>query len=357
MKPRPPWRSSIETEIRVFVTTPRQVHGAIPALVTYAIWAIGSAWSAALDIAPAVPPTTRPYFLVGCTAFAYLFVALYSRIIARRRLRTFWPIEYAGIVFFAMLPTLITLALFMGLSISDFISLCLRLTVLVSVAESIVGFVLFRLRSRTRELEEHQSSLVDYEEKFLETVISHLHDTVQTRLFGIGIQLNQVRRSLEVQDSETLAGIISEIESIRNSDVRSFSKVVTPQISTFGLARSLEKLFEDHSKEITGSVSVELSPPLSAEEEAFYGLGVYRIAEQALINSLIHGQANKIEVRLYRRRRMLQIQIANDGKPLKGASLVQGHGFAVIDGWASKLNGTWSISNQDKRVTLDFSFR
>lgn len=357
MKFRSPWQINLANEIRLFATSPRQMYAQIPALITYAIWAIGSVWSGVLDITPVVPASIRTLLLVGSTLFAYLFVLLWSKIILRRRNLFMWPFEYYGVIFIAMLPTLLALATYLDMSTIDFVSLCLRLVFLVSVAESIVGFLAFRIIKRSKELEEHQRALVDYEEKFLSTVNDHLHDTVQTRLFGIGIQLNQIRENLAHQDSEKIASIISEIEAIRKSDVRDFGTEFTPQISTFGLVPTLAKLFEANSKEILGRVQDDLKQPLTPQEVAFFGLGIYRITEQVLINSLIHGQATQITLRIYRSKDKLKLQISNNGKALKKGQLVQGHGFAVIDGWVSKLNGTWSIANKDNLVTLDVTFR
>lgn len=356
MKSRP-WQVNLANEIRIFATSPRKMYAQIPALVNYAVWAIGSVWSRVLDITPVVPSPVRTLLLVLSTVFAYLFVFFWSKIIIGRKNLFFWPFEYFGVVFIAMLPTLLALGTYLGLSTADFTFLCLRLVFMVSVAESIIGFLAFRITKRSQELEDHQRALVDYEEKFLASVHDHLHDNVQTKLFGIGLQLNQIREQFPENESEKLTDIILEIESIRKTDVRDFGTEFTPQISTFGLAPSLTKLFMAHSKEMAGSVLDELSPPLTADEEAKYGLGVYRIAEQALINSLVHGRATQIELRIYRSKGNLNLQITNNGTALKNGQLSQGHGFAVIDGWVSKLNGSWSISNKDKLVSLDLSFR
>lgn len=352
-----PWVVSLAKEIRLFSAASRPVYGAIPALINYSIWAIGGVWSKALDISPVVPYPSRPFFIIGTTAFAYLFVFFWSKSLSRRSKSFLWPFEYFAIVLTAMLPTLVTLGSYLDVSALGFAEMCLRLILLVSVAESIVGFLVFRVNKRAKELAVHQVSLVDYEEKFLSTVYDHLHDTIQTRLFGIGVQLNQMRSNLAKSDSEKLSLIITEIESIRKADVRDFGTEFTPQISTFGLIPSLEKLFESNSKSISVRIQADLRAPLTAEEEDIYGLGIYRITEQALINSMIHGQAKNLDVRIFRRKEKLNLQISNDGEALKKGQLAQGHGFAVIDGWVSKLNGTWSISNQDKAVMLDLAFR
>lgn len=357
MKLSSPWQVNLVSEIKLFATSPRNMYAAIPSLITYAIWAIGSVWSDALNITPVVPASMRAFFVVGCTAFAYLFVFLWSKVILRRKRLIFWPFEYYGVLLIAMLPTLVTLGSYLELSAFEFISLCLRLIFLVSIAESIVGFLVFKVSKRSQELEDHQRALVDYEEKFLATVYDHLHDTIQTRLFGIGIQLNQIRVNTAENEAEKLSLIIAEIESIRKSDVRDFGTEFTPQIETYGLASSLAKLFETHSKDIAGTVEDQLSQPLSTEEESTFGLGIYRIVEQALINSLIHGQATRMNLRIARSKGKLRLQLTNNGKPLTRGELLQGHGFAVIDGWVSKLNGTWSISNRNQLVSLDISFK
>lgn len=348
---------SVLNEFRGFSSNSRPVYAAIPALINYSIWAIGGAWSIALNTEPVVPSEARPIFLIGTTFFSYLLVFLWSKSRLRKTNSSAWYLEYFAIVMMAMTPTLVTLATYLHMAAVDFIGMCLRLILLVSVAESIVGFLVFRVNMRTKELEEHQISLVEYEEKFLSSVHNHFHDNVQTKLFGIGIQLNQIRMNLEKNDSEHLSSIISEIESIRKSEVRKFGSEFTPEIFAQGLIPSIVKRFASSSSTLVFKLHDDLKKPLSSAEEELYGLGIYRITEQAVINSIIHGQATRVDLRIYRRLSKLHVEITNDGKSLKKGKLSQGHGFAVIDGWVSKLNGTWTISNVRNLVSLRLSFK
>jgi glucose-6-phosphate-specific signal transduction histidine kinase len=227
---------------------------------------------------------------------------------------------------------------------------------LIAVTESIVAFLIFQIQLRSSELEQHQISLVTYEEKFRTSIFNHLHDKVQSRLFSVGIQLNQIKSDLDSETAEKVEEIVAQLEEIRILNVRKSSIEIVPPISPVGLFPSILSLLKSHKPVLDGKFLSQLKTPLSDSEEDRFGIGIYRIIEQALINSLIHGKATEIEVKISEDKSDLLLEITNNGKLLDTAQISQGHGFAVIDGWVSKLKGDWTISNRKEQVCLQVRF-
>jgi glucose-6-phosphate-specific signal transduction histidine kinase len=206
-------------------------------------------------------------------------------------------------------------------------------------------------------LEQHQISLVTFEEQFRSTIFNHLHDRVQSKLFSIGIQLNQIKSESDSEYHQKFEDIIAQLESIRLSDVKKTIIDVVPPLTSVGLTPSILRLLKSQKPVLNGKLYMRLATPLTDIEEDQFGIGIYRIIEQAFINSLIHGRATECEVTISEDVENLMLVITNNGNPIDVNHQTQGHGFAVIDGWVSKLKGKWTISNEKGQVQLEARFQ
>ena len=343
--------------LKNFSSTPRKINAIIPALTVYAVWSIGIAYSNVLGFSPDLDLYLRQFLAVVSSIFTFVFIYFWSEIILKRKNLLFWPIEYLGTIAIGVLPILIYWILVYESSVISMLIIYIRLIFLTVVTESIVGFLIFQIEIRSLELEQHQISLVTYEEKFRSTIFNHLHDKVQSKLFGVGIQLNQIKSESDSEYEQKFDEIIAQIESIRLSDVKKTSIDIVPPITLVGLTPSILTLLKSHKPVLNGRLSMQLATPLTDIEEDHFGIGIYRIIEQAFINSLIHGKATECEVIISEDDGNLMLVITNNGNPIDVNHITQGHGFAVIDGWVSKLKGKWTISNEKGQVQLKARFQ
>lgn len=349
------WNIQIRN-IKVFASTPRKINAVIPALTVYAVWSIGIAYSNVLGFTPNASLSLRHSLAIASGLFALIFVHYWSKIILKRKNLFYWPFEYLGTIAIGVFPILLYWILVYDIDRISLIIIYIRLIFLVVTTESIVGFLIFQIQNRSQELEQHQISLVTYEEKFRSTIFNHLHDRVQSRLFSVGIQLNQIKSDLDSEYEQKFEEIIAQIESIRVLDVKKTSIDIVPPITPVGLTPSISSLLKSHKPVLNGKLSMKLSTPLTEVEENHFGIGIYRIIEQALINSLIHGKATECEVIISEDDENLMLVITNNGQLIDIKQIAQGHGFAVIDGWVSKLKGKWTILNREDQVCLEAYF-
>jgi glucose-6-phosphate-specific signal transduction histidine kinase len=180
---------------------------------------------------------------------------------------------------------------------------------------------------------------------------------VQSKLFSVGIQLNQIKSESNSEYEQKFEDIIAQIESIRLSDVKKISIDFVPPLTSVGLTPSILSLLKSQQPVLNGRLSMRLATPLTDIEEDHFGIGIYRIIDQAFVNSLIHGRATECEVTISEDVENLMLVITNNGNPIDVNHLTQGHGFAVIDGWVSKLKGKWTISNEKGQVQLEARFQ
>jgi signal transduction histidine kinase len=232
----------------------------------------------------------------------------------------------------------------------------IRIVLLAAVTESIAGYLIANLQKRSAELEMHQESLVIAGERLRESVSDHFHDNLQTRLVTIGIRLNKIRGSLDKTSSQEMLEVIQEIETIRSAEVREFAREISPDFRLDGLQVSLERLFARYKPVISCNIHNPQSLEIGAGDSQQFSAGIYRIVEQTLSNSLMHGQASQFDVVFSRLKSDMTIEITNNGSPLDLSHYSQGHGFAVIDAWVMKFRGSWSVANVAGQVKITLSW-
>ena len=85
--------------------------------------------------------------------------------------------------------------------------------------------------------------------------------------------------------------------------------------------------------------------------------GIYRICEQGLLNSAIHGHATDcmISVSLTRRDDIV-LNLSDNGVGQQHETLQPGMGMTVISAWVEALGGVWSLEPAEQGMTLTASF-
>jgi signal transduction histidine kinase len=75
-------------------------------------------------------------------------------------------------------------------------------------------------------------------------------------------------------------------------------------------------------------------------------LGAFRIVEQALLNSLVHGPASHVQVSIaVNQDGVTRVCVSDDGPGASSAIENSGVGTAVIDSWVSILNGVKNVES------------
>lgn len=335
-----------------FLTTPRKIYAVFPAITIFAFWRIIFEYRRVFNIDP--ESSTLPLAIFSLITMAFTFATCYlgSAVIKRTKPR-FWILKYLIVIGISVSPIALFFLFELDRTPSVSAVAFFRLIVLVGVTESIAGFLIAQVQKRTKELESHQKSLILAEEKFRTLVSAHLHDNLQTRLVAIGIQLNQIGVLVDANNSDKIRAVIDDIENIRAQEVRDFGKGITPNFQVDSLEASLQRMFSRY-KDVVACRLDNISVLESSEpNQSNFSLGIYRIVEQALLNSLAHGRATKFEVQAQSSNSELFMKISNNGILFEPHTSVQGHGFAVIDAWITKFDGSWTISNHEEQVVIE----
>ncbi len=122
------------------------------------------------------------------------------------------------------------------------------------------------------------------------------------------------------------------------------------QVERCGLAAALEDLTSQ--VELLHGVSCAFAndgPPLQLEPEV--ALHLYRIAQEAIHNAVLHGGADRIFVRLDGARDICQLVVEDNGRGFRPAECAPGPGLGLMEDRAAAIGGKFRISPRGENGT------
>jgi signal transduction histidine kinase len=195
------------------------------------------------------------------------------------------------------------------------------------------------------ELVEHLKSdreeLINLDEAIRRQTSSFLHDRVQSDLMVVGIKLKSIQGTASTEINDVIDKAISRLENTRSADLKNIIQVLSPNFEASGLKGSFESLIKQYESNMVVTIQVDSA---SEELDLHHLLGAYRIVEQGLLNSLIHGPAKKAIVSITTDTAgRSEIMISDDGPGADLDLVSSGVGTAVIDSWVSILKGKKTV--------------
>jgi nitrate/nitrite-specific signal transduction histidine kinase len=170
------------------------------------------------------------------------------------------------------------------------------------------------------------------------------------------MKLKSVSTSSSEEVNEVITKVITRLENSRGKDLKNLIQILSPNFDSGGLEGSIEALIQQHESDTQISLNIdEESEKLSAQQL----LGVYRIIEQALLNTIVHGPAKRVEIAIsVSSAGKVEVSISDDGPGAEIGQLKPGVGSAIIDSWVGILNGQKFIDTapgRGYRVQVSFS--
>ena len=191
------------------------------------------------------------------------------------------------------------------------------------------------------QLKSDRERLLNSDEEIRRQTSTFLHDRVQSELMVVSMSLKSIQGTASIEINDVIDKAISRLENTRSADLKNIIQVLSPNFEASGLKGSFESLIKQYESNMTVSIQID---PASEELDSHYLLGAYRIVEQGLLNSLIHGPAKKALVSITTDAAgRSEIVISDDGPGADLDSVSSGVGTAVIDSWVSILKGKKTV--------------
>ena len=106
---------------------------------------------------------------------------------------------------------------------------------------------------------------------------------------------------------------------------------------------ALEILLEQYRANMEVSLRIDHLTELLDSEVS---LGIFRIVEQAMLNALVHGPANRVQISVTTNAEgVTDIIVSDDGPGVTVEAATAGVGTTIIDSWVGILNGSKEIDS------------
>jgi signal transduction histidine kinase len=185
---------------------------------------------------------------------------------------------------------------------------------------------------------------------------SELHDSVGQQLIGLKLALEHVmacgKPALGPDCAKTLGGAIEECMTLIR-EVRTISHgLYPPALEAFGLASALRQLAVEVGRTCPATVTCpeEMEAARYSQDAE---IALFRIAQEAVHNAIVHGRAKKIDIQLNHEAGDILMTVTDDGvgfAPSKATG--KGLGLISMRDRASTAGGDLTITSRPSETRL-----
>jgi signal transduction histidine kinase len=178
-----------------------------------------------------------------------------------------------------------------------------------------------------------------------------LHDDVAQNLSAVGLQLDLLRMDLEAAGASQSSAAVVEIQQVLDAvmeRVRDFSyELDPPALERDGLRAALERLATRTRQRFPGAVQLSSSPGLNLSRHVAGAL--YRIAREAVHNTLRHAACSRIDITVKSGRGGVTLEVRDNGRgfdlgdPSGGR---RGRGLVSMEHYAAETGLDLAVTSQ-----------
>jgi two-component system sensor histidine kinase DegS len=159
----------------------------------------------------------------------------------------------------------------------------------------------------------------------------------------VGLNLKSISGKSSREVNEVIDLAILRLEKTRASDLKDLIQVLAPNLDAGSLHSALNVLLDQHRPNMEVSLRIDEA---TEELDAEVLLGIFRIVEQSILNSLMHGPANRVQISVRTDSvGVTDIIVSDDGPGISVNEISAGVGTAIIDSWVGILNGSKEIDS------------
>jgi len=205
------------------------------------------------------------------------------------------------------------------------------------------------------------NSLLEGQEMERKRLAREIHDGIGPLLSALKLNLANIEGDIEKENNDLKKKFLKSnmlIDEVAD-DLRSISHNLLPKVlSDFGLIEALESL----SEKIQTSNSVDMTFMHTGMEKRLDGvieLGIYRIGQELISNTLKHANARKITMQLIRRKDFLHLIFEDDGKGFDPETINKGIGIMNIQNRVKALGGEVNFDSHPGKgmtATIDIPY-
>ena len=219
-----------------------------------------------------------------------------------------------------------------------------------------------QLERMVAELQESRTRVVEAQEDVRKAIAEELHGHIQTQMCVLYFRLVDLQEDLPStpeQIKAELAEIASELDDLRENEIRKISHRLHPSIIRLGLCAGLRFLRDQYERAIPIDLDIsdkvlEMEPPEGSTIPASIRLGLYRVAEEAIGNVIKHSGATKMLIHLWvpEGDDSLRLVVEDNGSGFEvGVNQGTSLGLATIKDYVDAVGGFFELDSAPQKGT------
>jgi len=186
-----------------------------------------------------------------------------------------------------------------------------------------------------------------------------LHDSLGQHLTGITFLVKVLERRLATKSAEEAkeASEIGRLVMQALAQTRNLARGLFPaELERNGLVAAIAELAENVEKTCKVRCSFKAQEGVSVEDNVL-ATHIFRIAQEAINNSVKHGKPQHIDVTLKPVDDHLELSVADDGTGFERQAKMDGLGLRIMHYRARRIGGTLEVTRPEKggtRITCSF---
>lgn len=259
----------------------------------------------------------------------------------------------------------ITLFLVFPPPASSAVQAALLVTLVRSISFLVVGYFISQLIQQIQfqqdQLAEKNARLTDYADTLERLTISRernrlareLHDTLAHTLSGLSVQLETTKAYLDV-NTEATRTLLTQALSITRAGLdetrRALKALRASPLDDLGVIQALRQLSESATKR--GNLDLELILPEQVGLSPGVEQNLYRIAQEAIENVVLHANAKHLLVSLVINQNNLSLSVQDDGSGLARTESSGHFGLSGMRERAQLIGAELIVESQPGQGTL-----
>ena len=205
-----------------------------------------------------------------------------------------------------------------------------------------------KLRQAMEQRQMLEKQILRITEQERARISQDLHDSLCQELTGTAFLLKSRARAIEGQSRVAADSLVEAADTVNaNAQMaRELARGLHPiEIAASGLPSALREL----CSRMSGDVSCRCDCPRSLRIDQNVAVNLYRIAQEALTNSMKHAKASQITVCLKRSNGAIVLTVNDDGQGKRRAG--RGLGTLMMEYRANAIGGTLRVESTEGRGT------
>ena len=206
-------------------------------------------------------------------------------------------------------------------------------------------------RARMRALAEEVVAVGDRERAAL---ARELHDSTAQRMAALLLQISAVARDEKDPELASRLSQIRDAAEAMTEEVRLLASSVHPRVlDDLGIVAAVKKLARDTTR-ATGR-EVRVQSPDTIEVPQAVGSVLYRVAQEAVRNSVAHSGARRVDISIDRTPELVSLVVTDDGHGFNVDEAIRrrpGMGLFTMRERVSLVDGTFEVRSDERGSTI-----